>query len=346
LGLSLSDQLELFSEPTDASEKLRQSAERCVAFHTADLSAQERQVLEEGFKKSQFEVCFATSTLAAGVNFPFRTIVFPKLSFQHREPGARLSVSDYRNMSGRAGRLGLHSDGYAVLLPKGPHEFSHAQDLVLPRNEVIESVMLKLSLRRTLLSLVASHIANSVEQIDIFFENTLYWHQVLQKNTSSQAVLKKRSRDAVDWLIANGLAIQVDGELKPTQLGRATAISGLLPETAVSEAKSAGAVSVDAGVVHATADGVIAYAGQFNAPQTTAEVMAIWMPKLGAVGRKILERLVDHKGKPIARVELAASLGLVDGGSFSARLSEVRSTGLLTDISRGYVAANTEALFL
>jgi len=120
LGLSLSDQLELFSEPTDASDKLRQSAERGVAFHTADLSAQERQVLEEGFKKSHFEVCFATSTLAAGVNFPFRTIVFPKLSFQHREPGARLSVSDYRNMSGRAGRLGLHSDGYAILLPKGP----------------------------------------------------------------------------------------------------------------------------------------------------------------------------------------------------------------------------------
>lgn len=234
LGIALSDQLELFSEPTDASEKLQQSAERGVAFHTADLSAQERQVLEDGFKKSQFDVCFATSTLAAGVNFPFRTIVFPKLSFQYREPPRdKLSVSDYRNMSGRAGRLGLHIDGYAILLPKGPLEFSRAQELVQPRNEVIESVMLKLSLRRTLLSLVASNIANTVEQIDLFFENTLYWHQVLRSNANSQAVLQRRSRDAVAWLTANGLATDAEGELKPTQLGRATAISGLLPETAV-----------------------------------------------------------------------------------------------------------------
>jgi helicase len=51
-GLALAEQLELFSEPTAASDKLRDYAERCVAFHTADLSAQERQVLESGFAKS------------------------------------------------------------------------------------------------------------------------------------------------------------------------------------------------------------------------------------------------------------------------------------------------------
>ena len=78
-GIEIAEQLELFSEPTEPSEKLKSFAEKCVAFHTADLSAQERQVLEDGFAKSRFEVCFATSTLAAGVNFPFRTIVFPKL---------------------------------------------------------------------------------------------------------------------------------------------------------------------------------------------------------------------------------------------------------------------------
>jgi helicase len=233
LGISISDQLELFSEPTDASEKLRQSAERCVAFHTADLSAQERQVLEEGFAKSQFEACFATSTLAAGVNYPFRTIVFPKLAFQYREPGARLSLAEYRNMSGRAGRLGLHQDGRSILIPKGPVELAHAQNLVQPRNEVLKSLLLQLSIRKTLLSLIASRIANTPEAIEEFFRNTLYWHKVLDKNVGSQAFLQSRSRQALAWLVENGLIAQFDDEVRITSLGKAAAMSGLLPETVV-----------------------------------------------------------------------------------------------------------------
>src|SRR5690606_23379489 len=45
-GIELAEQLDLFSEPTESSEVLRESAERRIAFHTADLSSQERQVLE------------------------------------------------------------------------------------------------------------------------------------------------------------------------------------------------------------------------------------------------------------------------------------------------------------
>jgi len=232
-GLELAAQLDLFSEPTDSSDKLKSFAEKCVAFHTADLSAQERQVLEEGFSQSRFEVCFATSTLAAGVNFPFRTIIFPKLTFQYRDDGARLSLSDYRNMSGRAGRLGLHDDGFAVLLPKDAVERSHAQSLVKPVNEKLESVLLSLSLRKTLLSLVASRIVSSVEAIDIFFKNTFYWYQTLNNNPKKLAQLQALCLQAVEWLVANKLLINDDGALSITRLGRATAISGLLPETAV-----------------------------------------------------------------------------------------------------------------
>jgi helicase len=108
-GIALAQQLELFSEPTESSDQLRENAERRVAFHTADLSPQERQVIEGGFIDRKFDVCFATTTLAAGVNFPFRAIVFCKLTYQWGErAGSMISRSDYRNMSGRAGRLGMH----------------------------------------------------------------------------------------------------------------------------------------------------------------------------------------------------------------------------------------------
>jgi helicase len=233
-GLEISDQLELFSEPTEFSEKLRSSAERCVAFHTADLSAQERQVLEDGFSKRKFHVCFATSTLAAGVNYPFRSIIFPKLSFQYRQPpGLKIGLADYRNMSGRAGRLGLHENGYAILLPRNSSELVHAEHLLSPKNERLESVMFKLSIRKTLLSLVASNIANSALAIDQFFENTFYWHQVVTKHENSKTVLQKRTREALAWLVNSALVEDDEGECRATQLGRAAALSGLLPETAV-----------------------------------------------------------------------------------------------------------------
>lgn len=232
-GVEIAEQLDLFSEPTELSEKLKSFAEKCVAFHTADLSAQERQVLEDGFAKSRFEVCFATSTLAAGVNFPFRTIVFPKLTFQYRDEGAKLSLSDYRNMSGRAGRLGLHEDGYAILLPTDKVEIAHANKLVMPVNEKLESVLLKLSLRKTLLSLIASRVANSLDAIDAFFRNTLYWYQTLNNNPKKLSQLQSMCHEAVSWLTANKLILDDAGYLSITRLGKATAISGLLPDTAV-----------------------------------------------------------------------------------------------------------------
>ena len=137
-GIALAQQLDLFSEPTESSEQLQENAERRVIFHTADLSPQERQVVEGGFVESKFEVCFATSTLAAGVNYPFRTVVFPKLTYQYGDrAGNQISRSQYRNMSGRAGRLGLHPDGYAVLLPRNRRELNHANSLVLPENDRI-----------------------------------------------------------------------------------------------------------------------------------------------------------------------------------------------------------------
>ena len=121
--ISVAEQLESFSEPTEGSANLQNSAERRIAFHTADLSPQERQVIEDGFLNNEFDVCFATSTLAAGVNFPFRTVVFPKLTYDYGERrGTRISRADYRNMSGRAGGLGMHDLGYAVLLPSNNPE--------------------------------------------------------------------------------------------------------------------------------------------------------------------------------------------------------------------------------
>ncbi|MGH9436744.1 MAG: DEAD/DEAH box helicase [Terriglobia bacterium] len=234
VGIALAEQLDLFSEPTESSDQLRDNAERCVAFHSADLSPQERQILEAGFSKSQFDVCFATSTLAAGVNFPFRSIVFPKLTFEWGDrQGTHIPRSDYRNMSGRAGRLGMHTEGYSILLPRNNVELNHANELVRSENDRLKSQMVNLSLRKSILTLVASRLVNSRAEVMIFFQNTLYWYQTLDRNPKKLASLGTESEKAIEWLIVNELLVETDGTLLVTPLGKATALSGLLPGTTV-----------------------------------------------------------------------------------------------------------------
>lgn len=234
IGIDLAQQLDLFSEPTESSDQLRENAERRVAFHTADLSPQERQVIEGGFTDGKFEVCFATSTLAAGVNFPFRTIVFPKLTYRWGDrAGTHIVRSDYRNMSGRAGRLGMHPEGFAVLLPQNNVELAHANMLVQPDNDRLNSQLVNLSVRKTILTLVASGLASSFSEVMAFFENTLYWYQTLNRNPKKLATLAAESRAAVDWLASNALIRNEADTLLVTPLGNAAAMSGLLPATAV-----------------------------------------------------------------------------------------------------------------
>jgi len=115
----------------------------------------------------------------------------------------------------------------------------------------------------------------------------------------------------------------------------------------LSEVRMAGLLEAPAaGFVRATEAGAREYLGKFQAPSTTEEVMAVWEPKWGNVHRAMMQFLIAQGGEPVSKEQLAEAAGMSMGGSFSARLSEVRSSGLLSEPGRGLVAANKEALFL
>lgn len=237
-GIAIAAQLELFSEPTESSEHLKEITERKVAFHTADLTPQERQVIEQGFIDSKFEVCFATSTLAAGVNFPFKSVLFPKLTFQYgTRRGNQIPKGEYRNMSGRAGRLGMHELGYAILLPKNGIELTYSNELVLPQNESVNSQLVSLSMKRSVLMLISSGIVDKKESAREFFEQTFFWHQIKEHTPSKLVGILQLCDEAIDWLLTEKMIEQHGTHLISTPLGKAASNSGLLPSTAAQFAK-------------------------------------------------------------------------------------------------------------
>ena len=115
------------ADPSQASNDLRFALEHGVAFHNADLFPEERRIIEEEFRKpdAQIRVVAATTTLAMGVNTPASSVVIAGLDHPGDEP---YSVAEYKNLVGRAGRLGFTEKGTSYLLAtdgRAEHDLWH-----------------------------------------------------------------------------------------------------------------------------------------------------------------------------------------------------------------------------
>lgn len=232
-GFKFAEQLELFSEATEFSVKLKTSSETSVAFHTADLTPSERSVVEQGLMDGHFDVCFATPTLAAGVNFPFRTVLFDRVRRRYISP-ANMPLGTYRNMSGRAGRLGMHENGFSIIIPKDNIELQHAKNLVGPDNEPLYSKLSSLSVRKIILQLISCECASDAASSRKFLENTLFWYQVQDKNPRKLDEIVQKIEDAIKWLVDAEMLVGVGEKYAATKLGQAVSRTGLLPSTALS----------------------------------------------------------------------------------------------------------------
>ena len=68
-----------------------------------------------------------------------------------------------------------------------------------------------------------------------------------------------------------------------------------------SEAKTAGAIQVEGSTVRTTPEGWATYAGSFQVPSTTDEVLALWRPRLGGVAVHIFDHWSACAAKRSAR---------------------------------------------
>lgn len=230
-GFHFSEQLDFFSEPLTLSRRLGGVSEKRVAFHTADLSLDERELVERGLLENSFDVVFATPTLAAGVNFPFQTVLFDSFERPWIADSRWLPKDEYQNMSGRAGRLGMHEKGYAVLLPGSRAESIQANQLISVEQVDVKSKLIDKSLRKLILNVISSRVAKNREELGSFFENTYWWYEQQLNNPARLAQLPGKIDEAIIWLVDNGFVINDGGSLCVNDYGLATSRTGLLPPT-------------------------------------------------------------------------------------------------------------------
>jgi len=112
------------SDPSISSEKLRQALAGGVAFHISDLDTEERLLVEEQFRAvpTALKVIAATTTLAMGVNTPTEVVIIAGLTHPGDKP---YSVAEYKNIIGRAGRLGFATRGTSYVVALDGNEEHH-----------------------------------------------------------------------------------------------------------------------------------------------------------------------------------------------------------------------------
>lgn len=87
-----------------------------VAAHHAGMVPAFKEVTEKLFAAGLLGVVFATETLALGINMPARTVVLESLTKFTGETHEALEPGDYTQLTGRAGRRGIDTEGFGVVL--------------------------------------------------------------------------------------------------------------------------------------------------------------------------------------------------------------------------------------
>lgn len=96
-------------------KELRRFLRHGIGVHHAGLLPKYRILVEQLAQRGLLKLICGTDTLGVGINVPIRTVVFTQLWKYDGKKAAILSVRDFRQISGRAGRKGYDDKGYVII---------------------------------------------------------------------------------------------------------------------------------------------------------------------------------------------------------------------------------------
>jgi superfamily II RNA helicase len=165
-----------------------------VAAHHSGHLPPWKETVEELMTDGLLNAVFATSTVAAGVNFPARSVVLSNSDKFNGVEFLPLTPTELHQMTGRAGRRGMDNIGFVISLP------GKFMDLKLLGKLFFQSpgpVLSKLKINFSMvLNLLLSH---SPFQIEILIERSLASYQIKES-----VELKKDFRKRLNFLKKTG----------------------------------------------------------------------------------------------------------------------------------------------
>lgn len=227
------------SLPTTTCLKLAEAAEKGVVFHHAGLFNEQKEIIEDEFRKGNILMITATPSLMYGVNLPSKYVVIRDHTRWTSNGPASIPVFDYEQMSGRAGRPQYDDVGYSYLVAKTMDEAFDLEaryvngEIELTNSKLIDN---KDAIYKQIIAQIASSLSKNLDDLNDFFGKTLYGFQM--KNNPSMSMFAQDSlnwelESALEFLLQNGIIIATPEGLKTTDFGNLIAKSNYAVETAV-----------------------------------------------------------------------------------------------------------------
>lgn len=192
--------------------------------------------IERGFRDPDggIHVLVATSTVAAGVNTPASTVVIVETSFPGAGAEEPYTVGQYKNMAGRAGRLGYENEGKAVLLASTRFEQNALfRRYVHGRPEPITSSFDPHDPGTWVVRLLAQVREVPREAVVDLVANTYGGYLATLRDPLWRQQMTARLEHLLGRMIADGLIEERGGFVSLTILGRACGESPLTLESAL-----------------------------------------------------------------------------------------------------------------
>ncbi len=92
--------------------ELRKLLSRGIAYHHAGLMPAVKEIIERLYTLGLIKILFTTETFAVGINMPAKSVVFDSLWKHDGITFRPLTVREFQQMAGRAGRRGIDDEGY------------------------------------------------------------------------------------------------------------------------------------------------------------------------------------------------------------------------------------------
>jgi len=228
-------------EETALKAQLRTAFAGGVAFHHADLTPEERAVVETHYRSGGLRVIACTTTLAFGVNLPASTVFLEAVKWDtDKRTGAALEVplswAEYENISGRAGRLGFHEPfGRSILIATNQFQADLLwRGYVMGEQEQFTPAPGQEGFADRVLNLVASKVCLSKDELQAFLGLTYLGFRQRGKTAALMAEVER----ALAALVRTQLvSVGEDGRLEASTLGEVSARKGIRAATAVKLAR-------------------------------------------------------------------------------------------------------------
>lgn len=211
------------------SARLRECLQGGTAFHNTNLSPEEKEVVEKGFrnKDGKIRVLGATTTVAAGINTPASTVILAEQEFVG-DDRRTFTIAEYKNMAGRAGRLGYSENGTSIILAE--HQFQRAhlfRKYVLGELEPITSSFDPQHIETWIIRLLAQVGTIRREQVTKLLANTYGGYLASRTDPDWGTTTQERLEILLEEFISLGLVEQDAGEISLTVLGKVCGQSSL-----------------------------------------------------------------------------------------------------------------------